>query len=359
MTLSERNMALLRASGRVISAALVAYFFIMVLLVATAQQKVVDALSDQDVGFDYSVAIDYYFGKTSLKAVRGENTKSIKTTTAQIRQGNDKLADANQRLLEQVADLRGDLARLRALGCGDQDFAPDAPADPAALLAAASSTQHCVAEESDEDPRLKHVSDEVNSGADSVRASLDSVAGINREIDDEKDHLGLLEDERKALSSQSDEAGKASGIIAILRVFEDSSWPLASQLVYVPPALMAIILAFASGLFGALLITLVIFVYPDSKFKFTKSASYGGRILLGGLIALGVFVLLFSGVAVLGGSESNANSHNLMAYAAIGILSGMFSDQAAGWLSEKSAFGKPDNAPDAPPTPPPAQIDEG
>jgi hypothetical protein len=34
---------------------------------------------------------------------------------------------------------------------------------------------------------------------------------------------------------------------------------------------MAIILAFTSGLFGALLITLVIFVYPDSQFKFTKS----------------------------------------------------------------------------------------
>lgn len=359
MALSERNMVLARAAGRVISAALVAYFFIIVLLVATAQQKVVDALSDQDVGFDYSVAIDYYFGKTSLKTLRGENTKAIKTTTAQIRQGSDKLADASQRLLEQVADLRGDLVRLRALGCGDQDFAPDAPADPATLLAAASSTQHCVAEASDENPRLKPVSDEVNSAADAVRASLDSVAGINREIDDEKDHLGLLEDERKALSSQSDEAGKASGIIAILRVFEDSSWPLASQLVYVPPALMAIILAFASGLFGALLITLVIFVYPDSKFKFTKSASYGGRILLGGLIALGVFVLLFSGVAVLGGSESNANSHNLMAYAAIGILSGMFSDQAAGWLSERSTFVSTSGGPADPPPPDVPDSSEG
>ncbi|MGZ8997946.1 MAG: hypothetical protein ACXW2T_03720, partial [Allosphingosinicella sp.] len=91
--------------------------------------------------------------------------------------------------------------------------------------------------------------------------------------------------------------------------------------------------------------------------KFTRSASYGGRILLGGLIALGVFVLLFSGVAVLGGSESNANSHNLMAYAAIGILSGMFSDQAAGWLSERSTFAgpgagstetRPSDAPDSP-----------
>lgn len=349
MQLSDETRYLLRVSMRVVSAALIAYFFIIVLLVATAQQKVVDALSDQDVGFDYSVAVDYYFGKTNLKTLRGDNTRSIKAATAQIRQGTDKLADANQKLLEQVADLRGDLGRLRALGCGEQDFPADQPVEPSALLTAASGTQHCVAEGTDEEPRLKQVSDDVNSAADSVRASMDVVAGINRELDDEKDHLGVLEDERNALSTQLDTAGKASGIIAILRVFEDSRWPLASQLVYVPPALMAIILAFASGLFGALLITLVIFVYPDNKFNFTKSASYGGRILLGGLIALGIFVLLFSGVAVLGGSESNANSHNLMAYAAIGILSGMFSDQAAGWLSERSTFASPGGTPTGPP----------
>jgi hypothetical protein len=56
---------------------------------------------------------------------------------------------------------------------------------------------------------------------------------------------------------------------------------------------------------------------------------------------------LFSGVAVLGGNESG-NSQNLMAYAAIGILSGMFSDQAAGWLSERSSMAMP-TALDSPP----------
>jgi hypothetical protein len=357
MQLSEDNKSLVRVAARIVSAALIAYFFIVVLLVATAQQKVVDGLSDQDVGYDYSVAIDYYFGKTSLKTLRGENSGAIKATTGELRKANDRLADANQRLLEQSADLRGDLGRLAALGCGTQDFSDDAPSDPAALLAAASASQHCVAEASDGNARLKQVSEEVNSAADNVRASLDTVAGINRDIEDHKDHLGLLEDERNAISTQFDTAGKAAGVIAILRVFEDSRWPLASQLVYVPPALMAIILAFASGLFGALLITLVIFVYPDNKFNFTKSASYGGRILLGGLIALGIFVLLFSGVAVLGGSESNANSHNLMAYAAIGILSGMFSDQAAGWLSDRSTFASPGSGPSSPPPPDDSQPD--
>jgi hypothetical protein len=351
MQLSDNSKTLLRAFLRVGSAALIAYFFIIVLLVATAQQKVVDALAKQNVGYDYSVAIDYYFGKTSLKALRDANTRAIKAVTAEMRQESDALADANQKLLEESADLRDDLGRLAALGCSSPAFAADAPAEPGALLTAAASTQHCVAETDDENPRVKEVADEVNAGADAERATLDAIAGINREIDDDKDHLALLEEERGAIAGEFDSAGKAAGIIAILRVFEGSRWPLAGALVYVPPALMAIILAFASGLFGALLITLVIFVYPDSQFKFTKSASYGGRILLGGLIALGVFVLLYSGVAVLGGNETGGNSHNLMAYAAIGILSGMFSDQAAGWLSEHSTFATPAGEPGGPPPP--------
>ncbi|HEU0135197.1 MAG TPA: hypothetical protein VFR28_10265, partial [Allosphingosinicella sp.] len=119
---------------------------------------------------------------------------------------------------------------------------------------------------------------------------------------------------------------------------EDSRWPLARQLVYVPPVLTGIILASVSGLFGALLITLILFVYPDNRYKFTRTQSYFGRILLGGLIALGVFVLMFSGVSVLSGPNASGSAQNLVAYGGIGILAGMFSDQAAGWLSDRSIF---------------------
>ena len=106
-----------------------------------------------------------------------------------------------------------------------------------------------------------------------------------------------------------------------------------------------IILASVSGLFGALLITLILFVYPDNRYKFTRTNSYFGRILLGGLIALGVFVLMFSGVSVLSGPNASGSAQNLIAYGGIGILAGMFSDQAAGWLSDRSMF-KPDGVAD-------------
>ncbi|HEX8449894.1 MAG TPA: hypothetical protein VF652_09925, partial [Allosphingosinicella sp.] len=170
--------------------------------------------------------------------------------------------------------------------------------------------------------------------------------GLKRDSDDIQDRLDLLQAERNAIDKQLEAAARSGDIIAVLKVFEDSSWPLARRLVYVPPALTGIILASVSGLFGALLITLILFVYPDNRYKFTRTKSYFGRILLGGLIALGVFVLMFSGVAVLAGPNASGSAQNLIAYAGIGILSGMFSDQAAGWLSDRSVF-KPDPAPDA------------
>jgi hypothetical protein len=350
MTTSKPNPGLIQTAGRVLGAVLVAYLFIIVLLVATAQQKVVEALAEDDVGYSYSVAVRYYFGKESLTALRAENSRALRDSTVRLRKANDRLADADRALLAQDVDLRDDLLRLAASGCPSQQFGDTIP-EPAALLSAAHATRHCVAESADTNAAMRQAAADVDEGADAVRKILDDIAAINREIADEKDQIKALEDERAGIAGEIGTAAKSSGIIAILRVFEDSPWPLAKQLVYVPPALMGIILAFVSGLFGALLITLVLFVYPENKFNFTRSESYGGRILLGGLIALGVFVLLYSGVAVLGGAETSANSQNLMAYAAIGILSGMFSDQAAGWLSEKSSFAKSSGGTTEPPPP--------
>ena len=348
MSISERNMMMARAVGRVLLAMIVAYLFIIVLLVATAQQKVVDALAADNVGYSYSVAVRYYFGKDSLAQVRAQNSRGAARIDHAPAQGH---RFAGRRRAEPERPGRRSSRRsaeaLGSAGCPSQQFAGDAPPDPAALLSAAAATRHCVTESRGAGAALRDAAGDVDSGATDIHKSLDEIAALNRDIEDEKDQAKALEAERSSIANEVNSAAKASGIIAILRVFEESRWPLAQPLVYVPPALMAIILAFTSGLFGALLITLVIFVYPDSRFKFTKSASYAGRILLGGLIALGVFVLLFSGVAVLGGNDTG-NSQNLMAYAAIGILCGMFSDQAAGWLSERSTLAMP-TALDPPP----------
>ncbi|HEX8572414.1 MAG TPA: hypothetical protein VF759_06655 [Allosphingosinicella sp.] len=332
-----RARAWLDWAARAAVAVAVTYVFIVVLLVATAQQKVDDALTKEGVGYDYSVAVRYYFGKESLKNVVGENSQNLKESTGRLRAANDRLQSANRALTAEAADLAEDLARLTAAGCPAPP-APETPPTPAELVAMAVATQHCAAERGEASPTIPPVAAEVLDGQRAVQKSLDDSAGLKRDADDLQDRLDLLQAERNAIDKQLEAAARSGDIIAILRVFEDSQWPLASQLVYVPPALTGIILATVSGLFGALLITLILFVYPDNRYKFTRTKSYYGRILLGGLIALGVFVLMFSGVAVLAGPDSTGSAQNLIAYGGIGILAGMFSDQAAGWLSDRSVF---------------------
>lgn len=329
-------------TARTLVAVAVTYIFIVVLLVATAQQKVDDALTKEAVGYDYSVAVRYYFGRESLKNVVSENSDSIKQSTAQLRAANDRLQSANRTVAAEAADLAEDLARLTTAGCPAPP-APDTPPTPDELVSMAVATQHCAAERGEATPAIPPIAADVLAGQRSVQKSLDDAAGLKRDADDVQDRLDLLQAERNDINKQTEAAARSGDIIAVLKVFEDSEWPLAKQLVYVPPALTGIILASVSGLFGALLITLILFVYPDNRYKFTRTKSYFGRILLGGLIALGVFVLMFSGVAVLAGPNASGSAQNLIAYGGIGILAGMFSDQAAGWLSDRSVF-KPENA---------------
>jgi hypothetical protein len=331
-------------TARTLVAILVTYVFVVVLLVATAQQKVDDALTREAVGYDYSVAVRYYFGKESLRNTVGENSEAVKQSTARLRAANDRLQSARLVLTAQAADLAEDLGRLTAAGCPAPP-APETPPSPAELVSMALATQHCAAERGSTNPAISPAAADVLEGQRSVQKSLDDTAGLKRDSDDIQDRLDLLQAERIAIDKQLEAAARSGDIIAVLKVFEDSRWPLARQLVYVPPALTGIILASVSGLFGALLITLILFVYPDNRYKFTRTKSYFGRILLGGLIALGVFVLMFSGVAVLAGPNSSGSAQNLIAYSGIGILAGMFSDQAAGWLSDRSMF-KPDPATD-------------
>jgi hypothetical protein len=105
-----------------------------------------------------------------------------------------------------------------------------------------------------------------------------------------------------------------------------------------PPSIIHIVLAFVSGMFGALLLTLVFVVYPGNGLQITTSeGGYGPRILLGGLISVCVFVVIGGGTAVLGTTSALAEGDsNFLAFCAIGILAGMFSDRVTVWLSERA-----------------------
>src|SRR5687768_13552255 len=252
-----RAKTLAHWTARTAVAILVTYVFIVVLLVATAQQKVDDALTKEAVGYDYSVAVRYYFGRDNLKHVVDGNSEAIKRSTAQLRAANDRFQSANRVLTAEAADLAEDLARLTAAGCPAPP-APDTPPTPSELVSMAVATQHCATERGEASPAIPPIAADVLEGQRAVQKSLDDVAGLKRDADDIQDRLDLLQAERNAIDKQTEAAARSGDIIAVLKVFEDSQWPLARQLVYVPPALTGILLATVSGLFGALLITLVL-----------------------------------------------------------------------------------------------------
>jgi hypothetical protein len=336
-TAGKRWRALVRGLGSFA----VAYFFIVTILVATAQQRVAEALDAQNVGYDYNVAIRYYFKPDELAGKSLAHNQTLIEQRARLRDLESEKAQLERNLARQAAILRNRLTAIAASECS----LPALTEDPASLIAAVPVAEECLASRGGESnvslQRLVQAAMKEATQADNIMDELDS----NRaKAAHQAEHITSLEETAASFKSQLESIAKSSNIMAVLDLFQQKCawkigcWPGTGVLVHVPPTLMAIFVAFSSGMFGALLITLVLYVYPDNRYSFTRSHSFGGRILLGGLIALGVFVLLFSGVAVLGGSDNAAEgSHNVMAYSAIGILCGMFSDQAAAWLSGQAA----------------------
>jgi flagellar biosynthesis chaperone FliJ len=332
------------------AAVVVAYVFVILLLVGTAQQRVDEALAKENVGYDYSVAIRYFLDSSELTKRAEQKSKEVRDATTTVRNANRRVAAAERQLEARAVRLRQTVNALSST-CGLAGSGTSANAQD--LLSAAAAVQDC------------NVAADAVGGASPAaqiagpqqdfEESLDNVDFLKDRVEDQQTALKLLEAQRDAINEQINAAAKSGSILEILRIFDQSDLLLSVPLIRMPPTLTGVILTFISGMFGALLITLVLFVYPDQNQPYTQSDSYFGRILLGGLVALGVFVLLFSGVAVLAGSEGSGNAQNLIAYSAIGLLAGMFSDQAAKWIHSQSIFGaKSGNGLPATPPPPPA-----
>jgi hypothetical protein len=121
------------------------------------------------------------------------------------------------------------------------------------------------------------------------------------------------------------------------------------SLVDFPPPILQLLLAASAGAFGALLITLILLVYPKTDLKFSTSGGFWERIMLGGFIAVCVYIVLLGGTAVLGTASFDQGGANYMTFCAISVLAGMFSDRVAHWLSSRAdLFFKDDGAAGSP-----------
>jgi hypothetical protein len=161
------------------------------------------------------------------------------------------------------------------------------------------------------------------------RGAYNQVINTKGDLEDTRAQLqvrALTPQQQKVSSSFSDMDVLLSGPTAVGRI-----------LVTFPPAMFQILLMFFSGLFGAVLITFILLVYPTKVVDISDTTGTWARILLGGMIALCVYIVLLAGTAILGtNSELSAAGSNYLAFSGIGILAGMFSDKVAGWLSDQA-----------------------
>ncbi len=315
----------IRAPLRMVGALAIALVFVSVLMTASAQQEVVRQLAAVDPKLGYSSAC-------VIKRQVDQADQDARVAAANEQAANRAADEASDMLDAARSDFNDDwtamLPRLRVLArsrrCGLDRSVPD-PANDAQRGQIMAALNVCPAAA----PIL--AAPAASGPATDYRRML----AAQQSVAQARQALARAQAVSGALSRQDAKAKDVRDSFDATSKLR-SSWYLGGDLLIdFPPALLQIILSFVSGTFGALLLTLVLIVYPNNRFTMASDGGYGARTLLGGLIALCVYVVLNGGSAVLG-SANPSGGGNYMTFCAIAILAGMFSDRVASWLSARA-----------------------
>lgn len=316
-----------RAAIRTLFSSIIALLFLLILMVAALQQQ---AASHLEAGMSYTSAHaqiaamprwrkDLAADEKDLAARRGkareieqrqlDNQSALAASNSQVSAFAAIIAQSQQCPAFAAAAPKDTSLWGIVYQCWNQGNVPESVRDGIKALAG-----------SPDDPTV--ISGRIARADSDLKAAQDDVAAKEAVIKTEQDQLAS--------------AARIADEMEDVRVLDDSvlGW---LGLTWIPPATMQIVLSFVSGLFGSLLVTLVLAVYPNNDLHFTGSDSYWNRILLGGLIAVGVFIVIGGGMAVLSsGNTAPEGNTNFLSFCAIGMLAGMFSDKFAGWLSDNA-----------------------
>jgi len=316
---------------RILWAALVVLAFTVVLMTATAQQRVTTLLSERptDERIDYSSAWAKVQDDERQQAELAKLRTRQRALATEEQAARLKLREAEVAANQAWNRFAPIAARVMANPeCGDVG-SPD-------HLSIWDWVVQCQA--------TATLPDRLKRQAADVIAAVPNVEQTERDAQATQRNIETLEVTLKAVAADVEVATKAAADAQSLRstfselnVLRDS-WLLGRGLfVQFPPTLLQFILALTAGMFGALLVTLVLAVYPRHDFQFMASEGYFKRILLGGMIALCVYIVLGGGSAILGSADPfTGGEANVMTFSAVGVLAGMFSDKVAGWLSKRA-----------------------
>ncbi len=109
---------------------------------------------------------------------------------------------------------------------------------------------------------------------------------------------------------------------------------------YASPFAIQFLLSYSAGALGALIITLIVVVYPGNASITAAGMHFYPRVAVGGLVAICIYLVLGAGSSLvnsgLGGVD--ADKMNVMGLAFISVLAGAFSDQVAAWLANRASI---------------------
>jgi len=305
--------------------------FLLIVMTAVAQQDVIASIKQQQLSLGYSAALSVNDEAKNinieLRGLRADARKYAK----QLRTDQVNFNSAQRRWEDGWAELEPFLKRL-ADPCGI-----DLPKDKGfgAREAALYDLRQCIA--------TANASQSRSPLLVAIQGPAQDFAIASKKYHDALDDFSKTKDNLDAARAQmvatvlSDQQQKVNSSFSEMDVLL-SNWLLVGGfLVLFPPALLQILLTFFSGLFGSIVVTLVLLVYPNNDFNITKSRETWARVFLGGLVALCVYIVLLGGTAVVGASSGLSGAGtNYMAFCGIGILAGMFSDRVAFWLSDRA-----------------------
>jgi len=320
---------------------LLSYAFMIMVMTAIAQQEVVDRMARDDLTIGYSSA---YTLVKELDVRRREIPslrKREQVLSGQITKQQSDFRQARERFdlaWQSFLPLAQRIARN-----GSCELSLQGAEDLAAKRSVWSEVQECAGANS-LSPSLARLVGEFANSDRNVEAAAVMLTRAAEVFTRTKEEFDAVRAQLKEAVTVNPDEEKARGSFSEINVLRET-WMLGGGfLVAFPPPMLQILLALVAGVFGALLVTLVLIVYPRAKLDISSTQETWARIGLGGLISVGVYIVLLGGSAVLGSSPgTSAAGTNYMAFCSIGILAGMFSDRVAGWLSEKAnAFFRPE-----------------
>ena len=354
----RRNQLGLKASNVLLSAVVVALFMYFLVL-AMAQDQVLSSLSREPGFKNYSWSLTEARKRDEAAELVDELERQKQQMGREIASLESQAAVARLRYGRAVVRVNTMLVDMEALGtCGNagesREIAPGPSLPDEGLSkreiemqktdAQLGSLYVCVM-------RNGMLSEEQRQAYLKPLAALDKLSdqtiGIEAELRVKSEQFAAAAKESWRQRELLKKLEPIRVHFAVLDSLDTPRW-FPTSLANYPPFIVHVLLSFFSGMFGALLVTMVFVVYPSKLRERVSAKLYYKRVFLGGLVAVTVFIVLTGGASILGTGDTGQVATNVMSFTAIGLLAGMFSDTVADWLSvrAKTMFSTEDDGKD-------------